>query len=61
MFERSERVPMSKQAGGNGDDESRNPGGKWPACGSWDERSLKTLGSSPSRDMENQTRDWPSW
>ena len=50
-----------EEAGGNGDDESGDPGGEGRCAEERDGRCEKTLGSRPSRDMENQTRDWPIW
>ena len=60
MLERSARVPMSKRPEGMA---TTIPATQVEKAGvrktGWTE--LKILGSRPSRDMENQTRDWPSW
>ena len=59
MLERSARVPMSKRPEGMA---TTKPATQVEKAGvrksGW--TLEKTLGSRPSRDMENHTRDWPS-
>ena len=60
MLERSASVPMSKRPEGMA---TTKPATQVEKAGvrkrGW--TLEKTLGSRPSRDMENHTRDWPIW